>query len=67
MTDAAEGRLTPLDPEHWDAALAGVLAGLGQPLNIHRVIARNPALMKNYAALRDHVVKIGRASCRERV
>ena len=57
MTDAAGRRLSPLDPRDWDPALRDVLAGLGQPLNIHRVIARNPDLMRSYAALRDHVVR----------
>ena len=57
MTDAAEGRLTPLPPAQWDASLAPVLADLGTPLNIHNVIARHPALMLSYVDFRNHVVK----------
>ena len=63
---AAEGRLTPLAPEEWDASLAGVLAGLGDPLNIHGVIARNPAPMRSYIGLRGHVVAGGSLSPRQR-
>ncbi len=57
MTDATGQRLSPLEPRDWDPSLRDVLAGLGQPLNVHNVIARNPELMRSYAALREHVVR----------
>ncbi len=66
MTDAAEGRLSPLPPEQWDAVLKPVLDDLKTPLNIHNVIARHPALMLSYVDYRNHVVKGGTLSNRQR-
>lgn len=66
MTDAAEGRLSPLPPDRWDASLAPVLADLGTPLNIHNVIARHPALMLSYVDFRNHVVKGSSLTPRQR-
>jgi alkylhydroperoxidase family enzyme len=66
MTDAADGRLTPLPPDQWDASLKPVLANLGTPLNIHNVIARHPALMLSYLDFRNHIVKTSSLSGRQR-
>ena len=66
MTDAAEGRLTPLPPEQWDASLKPVLENLGTPLNIHNVIARHPALMTSYLDFRNHIVKGSSLTGRQR-
>ena len=66
MTDAASGRLSPLPPAQWDACLKPVLDDLGTPLNIHNVIARNPALMSSYLAFRNHIVKGSSLSGRQR-
>lgn len=57
MTAPFVHRLQPLDPDAWDPSLADVRRRIGSPLNIHRVIARNPELMASYAPLREHVVK----------
>ena len=56
MTASSAHRLQPLDPEAWDPALREVRRRIGQPLNIHGVIARHPELMASYAPLRQHVV-----------
>lgn len=66
MTDAAEGRLSPLPPAQWDASLKPVLDNLGTPLNIHNVIARHPALMSNYIDFRNHIVRTSSLSGRQR-
>ncbi len=57
MTSLSAHRLQPLDPDAWDPALGDVRRRIGQPLNIHRVIARHPELMMAYAPLREHVVR----------
>ncbi len=66
MTDAADGRLTPLEPAEWDASLAHVLEDLKNPLSIHKVVARNPELMANYVDFRNHIVKSSTLSGRQR-
>jgi alkylhydroperoxidase family enzyme len=66
MTDAAEGRLSPLPPQQWDASLKPVLDDLGTPLNIHNVIARHPALMLNYVDFRNHIVRTSTLTGRQR-
>ena len=58
--------LQPLDPEAWDPALLEVRRKIGQPLNIHGVIARHPELMANYAPLREHVVRSSSLDAGER-
>lgn len=49
-------RLAPLAPERWHPSLAALRESLGTPLNIHRVIARHPALLIAWSGLRQHVV-----------
>ena len=57
MTVSSTFRLSPLDPGAWDPVLRDVRRRIGQPLNIHGVIARHPDLMAAYAPLREHVVR----------
>ena len=57
MSARSAHRLQPLGPDSWDPALGDVRHRIGQPLNIHGVIARHPELMASYAPLREHVVK----------
>lgn len=66
MTAASTHRLSPLDPGAWDSALRDVQCRIGQPLNIHGVIARHPDLMAAYAPLREHVVKTSSLEARHR-
>ena len=57
MSAGSARHLQPLDPDAWDPALEDVRRKIGQPLNIHGVIARHPELMASYAPLREHVVR----------
>ncbi len=66
MNSGTSRRLAPLDPEAWDPTLAQVRSALGDPLNIHRVIARHPELMASYAPLREHVVRESSLHARHR-
>ena len=66
MTARSAHRLQPLDPEAWDPALVDVLRKIGQPLNIHGVVARHPELMASYAPLREHVVRASSLDAGER-
>ena len=66
MSAGSAHRLQPLDPDAWDPALGNVRHRIGQPLNIHGVIARHPELMASYAPLREHVVKSSSLDAAER-
>lgn len=66
MTARSVRRLQPLDPEAWDPALGDVRRRIGQPLNIHGVVARHPELMASYAPLREHVVRSSSLDAGER-
>lgn len=66
MTVSPTFRLSPLDPGAWDPVLRDVRRRIGQPLNIHGVIARHPDLMASYAPLREHVVKSSSLDAAER-
>ncbi|MEM9773690.1 MAG: carboxymuconolactone decarboxylase family protein [Chloroflexota bacterium] len=52
MTDL----LQPLPPDQWDESIQHIAERLGNPLNIHKMIAHHPALMEAYTPLRYHVV-----------
>ena len=58
--------LTPLPPEDWDESIQHIAQRLGNPLNIHRMIAHNPALMEAYTPLRYHVVQDSALTGRQR-
>jgi alkylhydroperoxidase family enzyme len=45
-----------LDPGDWPEALAPVLTELGNPLNIHNLMANHAALMNAWMPFRNHVV-----------
>jgi len=66
MTDAAEGRLTPLPPAGWDPSLGRVKESLGTPLNVHNVMARHPVLLDAWLDFRNHIVKTSALTARER-
>ncbi len=48
--------LQPLVPEHWPTALRDIRNSLGNPLNIHNIMAHHPDLMKAWMPFRNHVV-----------
>lgn len=55
-----ERATTPLDPAEWDTSLAPVLKDMkGQPLNVHRLMARHPALLSAWWNFRNHSVNGG--------
>jgi len=57
--------LLPMLPDaEWPADLSATLSG--NILNIHRMIAHNPALMTAYAPLRNYIVKDSSLSGRQR-
>lgn len=58
--------LTPLPPEQWDEQIQPIAERLGNPLNIHRIIAHNPVLMNAYTPLRYHIVRDSSLSPRQR-
>ncbi|MEM8860335.1 MAG: carboxymuconolactone decarboxylase family protein [Chloroflexota bacterium] len=49
--------LQPLPPNQWDDSIQHIAERLGDPLNIHKMIAHHPALMEAYTPLRYHVVR----------
>ena len=49
-------RYPPLDNTHWPAEIADMQAGFAGRLNVYRVMAHHPALLRAWADLRDHVV-----------
>lgn len=52
--------LTPLPVSEWDASLAGVIDDMkGAPLNVHGLMAHNPALLKAWWSFRNHMVAGG--------
>ena len=48
--------MKPLAPDHWPQELSEVRTFLGNPLNIHNIMAHHPALMKAWSPFRNHVV-----------
>jgi len=60
------GKLSPLAPQDWDAALDAIKADLGAPLNIHKVFARHPDLLTAWMPFRNHVVRTSSLTGRQR-
>lgn len=52
MTEA----MLPLSDGDWPPAIADMLGGFAGKLNVYRVMAHNPALLRAWAPLRQHVV-----------
>ena len=53
MTDT---RFPPLTDAEWPETLADMRAGFAGRLDVYRVMAHNPALLRAWAGLRNHVV-----------
>ena len=51
--------LSPLPEDEWDRQLDSVLKQLGTVLNVHRVMARHPDLMRAWTPLRQHIATAG--------
>lgn len=53
---SAPTEFRPLTDAEWPAEIADMLGGFAGGLNVHRTIARHPALLRAIAPLREHVV-----------
>lgn len=49
--------LAPISDEDWPEAVRDLNQGFAGALNVYRVMAHNPALLRAWAPLRQHVVK----------
>lgn len=49
-------RLAPLPPDQWPAELTEIKNKLGQPLNIHNLMAHHVALTRAWMPFRNHIV-----------
>jgi len=49
--------LPPIQDADWPADIADLLPGFAGQLNVYRTMAHDPALLKAWAPLRQHVVK----------
>jgi alkylhydroperoxidase family enzyme len=56
-----ENRITgPLDTEAWDESLAEVIDDMaGQPINVHKLMANHPALLRAWWNLRNYTIAGG--------
>jgi alkylhydroperoxidase family enzyme len=57
--DVGSGLETPYPPladAEWPAEIADMLSGFAGRLNVYRVMAHNPALLRSWAGFRDYVV-----------
>ena len=58
--DAHPKPLAPLPVEQWSGGIQSVLADMqGAPLNVHKLMAHNPALLKAWWSFRNHSVNGG--------
>lgn len=48
--------MTPLSDAEWPQEVIGLLSGFAGTLNVYRVMARHPALLKAWERLRNHLV-----------
>ena len=49
-------RTAPLHPDQWPPELHEISQELGNPLNIHRIMAHSPSLMQAWMPYRNHIV-----------
>ncbi len=53
----ALSHLPPLADHEWPESIGDMLAGFAGGLNVYRVMAHHPALLRAWGPLRDHVVR----------
>ena len=58
--------MQPLEPGDWPDELEEIRSFLGNPLNIHNMMAHHPALMNAWMPFRNHVVADSTLSARQR-
>jgi len=57
MTDT---KMRAIPTEDWNSSLSHIIADMkGQPLNVHKLLANNPALLETWWSLRNYLVKGG--------
>jgi 4-carboxymuconolactone decarboxylase len=49
-------RPAPLNPDQWPPELGKISQELGNPLNVHRIMAHNPALTQAWMPYRNYIV-----------
>ncbi len=55
-------KFKPLSDADWPVEIAGMMDGFAGGLNVYRVMAHHPMLLRAWAGLRDHIVH-HRADC----
>jgi len=55
--------MQPLKPDNWPEELNDIRSFLGNPLNIHSMMAHHPKLLKVWMPLRNHVVSNSSSRC----
>jgi len=58
--------MQPLKPDNWPDELNDIRSFLGNPLNIHSMMAHHPNLLQSWMPLRNHVVSNSSLSGRQR-
>ena len=56
MTDLPKSQLSPLSNEMWPTAIDDLASQFAGRLNVYRVMAHNPALVRAWVDLRQHIV-----------
>ncbi len=60
MTQRPPNNLSPLPVDEWDASLGHVAADMdGAPINVHKMLAHHPDLLKAWWNFRNHSVRGG--------
>eukprot|EP00934_Nitzschia_sp_Nitz4_P001914 Nitzschia sp. Nitz4//scaffold24_size164493//34696//35244//NITZ4_CMD//1//CDS//3329544204//1914//frame0 len=57
MSTESSSTLSPLPDEMWPEEIKDMTSGFAGALNVYRVMAHHPALLRAWAPLRQHVVK----------
>ncbi len=58
--------MQPLKPDNWPDELDEIRSFLGNPLNIHSMMANHPELLQAWMPLRNHIVSNSTLSARQR-
>lgn len=60
MSNITANRVEPLDPAEWPETLDGVCADMnGAPINVHKLMAHSPDLLRAWWSFRNYSVKGG--------
>lgn len=65
MGDETARAVAPLDVDHWPSDLSNVAADMnGAPINVHKLMAHNPALLQAWWGFRNYAVNGGTLGAR---